>query len=144
MRAAHLVALCCAVFVTNLPAQDFLDQVGETLSFQAFDNNFRARLSGTLDLEYYVYDAEFPPGLIDAEPRPPSPMRKAARSSTRGSPSSSTRKPGRTSTSSHRRGSIEDSIRPTKASKFARMNTRCASRRGRTDASPFRSASLPR
>ena len=51
MRAAHLLALCCAVSVTNLPAQDFLDQVGETLSFQAFDNNFRARLSGTLDLE---------------------------------------------------------------------------------------------
>ena len=71
MRATHLLALCCALFVTSLPAQDFLDQVGETLSFQAFDNKFRARLSGTLDLEYYLYAAEFPPGLIDAEPRPP-------------------------------------------------------------------------
>ena len=65
MRAARLLALLCALFVTDLRAQDFLDGVSDALSFRAFDNNLRARLSGTLDLEYYHYD-EPPPGLIDA------------------------------------------------------------------------------
>jgi len=67
MRTAQLLALFCTLGATTLRAQDFLDQVGDALSFQAFDNSLRARLSGTLDLEYYIYDAKFPPGLIDAE-----------------------------------------------------------------------------
>lgn len=65
MRVARLLALLCALFVTDLRAQDFLDGVGDALSFRAFDNNLRARISGTLDLEYYRYD-EPAPGLIDA------------------------------------------------------------------------------
>ena len=67
MRTAQLLALFCTLGATTLRAQDFLDQVGDALSFQAFDNSLRARLSGTLDLEYYRYDAEPRPGLIDAE-----------------------------------------------------------------------------
>ena len=65
MRAARLLAVFCTFFAASLPAQEFLDTVSDALSFHAFDDNLRARLSGTLDLEGYWYD-EPPPGLIDA------------------------------------------------------------------------------
>ena len=65
MRAACLLVLFCTVFAANLRAQAFLDAVGDALSFHALDDQLRGRISGTLDLEYYVYD-EPPPGLIDA------------------------------------------------------------------------------
>jgi hypothetical protein len=35
-----LSLFAAAVFVTNLPAQDFLDQVGETLSFRRSTTTF--------------------------------------------------------------------------------------------------------
>jgi len=44
-------------------AQDFLDRLDETLTLSAFDNNVRARLSGTLDLEAYHFEGAAP-GLI--------------------------------------------------------------------------------
>src|SRR5688572_30128798 len=44
-------------------AQDFLDRVDEALTFSAFNDNVRARLSGTLDLELYFFQQP-PPGLI--------------------------------------------------------------------------------
>jgi hypothetical protein len=47
-------------------AQDFLDRLGETLTFTGFNDNFRARVSGTLDLEYYQFQQPAP-GLILTE-----------------------------------------------------------------------------
>ena len=65
MKIARLLFVWLALAATNLHAQQFLDSVGDALSFQAFDNNLRARISGTLDLEYYRYE-EPAPALIDA------------------------------------------------------------------------------
>jgi hypothetical protein len=62
-------ALSFAFAAFTLPAiaaEDFLDRVGETLRFNAFRDNVRARLSGTVDLEAYTFDQP-PPGLIFAE-----------------------------------------------------------------------------
>lgn len=64
MKIPRIVALFVALAATRLPAQDFLDQVEETLTLNAFDGQIRARLSGLLDLEGYVVDVP-PPGLID-------------------------------------------------------------------------------
>lgn len=44
---------------------DFFDHLGEALSLNAFSNQVRARLSGTLDLEGYSF-SQPPPGVIDA------------------------------------------------------------------------------
>lgn len=46
-----------------LSAQDFLDRVDDALSFTGFNNNVRARVSGTLDLEGYAFSGPAP-GLI--------------------------------------------------------------------------------
>jgi hypothetical protein len=62
-----IVAL--AFMAASLPAgraQDFLDRLGETLSFTGFNDNVRARVSGTLDLEYYHFQQPAP-GLILTE-----------------------------------------------------------------------------
>jgi hypothetical protein len=50
---------------TPLFAQEFFDRLNEALTFSAADANVRARISGTLDLEYYHFQQP-PPGLIDA------------------------------------------------------------------------------
>ncbi len=55
-----LLSATCAV-----RADDFLDQLDEKLTFTALNDQFRARLSGTLDLEFYSFD-EPSPGLIDS------------------------------------------------------------------------------
>lgn len=55
------IAACCAA--TGVKAQDFLDRVDQALTFTALDSNVRARFSGTLDLEAYVFDGPAP-GLI--------------------------------------------------------------------------------
>lgn len=65
MRALRLALVLFASTIAELPAQDFLDQLDERLTLSAFGDNVRARLSGTLDLEYYRFDQP-PPGLIDA------------------------------------------------------------------------------
>lgn len=44
-------------------SQDFLDRVDEALTFSRFNNDLRARVSGTLDLEGYAFDGSAP-GLI--------------------------------------------------------------------------------
>jgi hypothetical protein len=44
-------------------AQDFLDRVDEALTFTGFNNNVRTRVSGTLDLEGYLFSGPAP-GLI--------------------------------------------------------------------------------
>ena len=53
--------ISCATSVAR--AQDFLDRVDEALTFTGFNDNVRARLSGTLDLEGYYFRGPAP-GLI--------------------------------------------------------------------------------
>ena len=62
LRAATAFALLCWVSA-NARAEDLLDRVDEALTFSAFNNNVRARFSGTLDLEAYHFDGPAP-GLI--------------------------------------------------------------------------------
>lgn len=65
MKLSRLI-LVAALFVEGqLCAQDFLDRLDQRLTFSAFDDTVRARLSGTLDLEFYAFP-EPAPGLIDA------------------------------------------------------------------------------
>ena len=45
---------------------DFFDRLDHALTVTALDNNLRARLSGTLDLEVYHFEQP-PPGLIDSK-----------------------------------------------------------------------------
>src|SRR6266566_2008931 len=45
---------------------DFFDRLDSTLTVAASDNNLRARLSGTIDLEAYHFEQP-PPGLIDSK-----------------------------------------------------------------------------
>ncbi len=65
MRSVALLAALLLGSVSPLSAQAFVDRLGETLTVSAFDNNVRARLSGTLDLELYQFEQP-PPALIDA------------------------------------------------------------------------------
>lgn len=57
------VAVVFLLLLGSAQAQDFLDRVDEALTFTGFDNNVRARVSGTLDLEGYAFDGPAP-GLI--------------------------------------------------------------------------------
>ena len=60
------IAICIAVVASAIPragAQDFLDRVDQALTFSAFHDDVRARLSGTLDLEGYIFQQPAP-GLI--------------------------------------------------------------------------------
>lgn len=65
MKAFGLVALLVAGATAELRAQEFLDRLDEHLTITAFGDTVRARLSGTLDLEYYHFNQP-PPGLINA------------------------------------------------------------------------------
>ncbi|MDQ3197974.1 MAG: hypothetical protein M3Q46_02095 [Verrucomicrobiota bacterium] len=61
--------LCACLLAFSLPvaaAEEFLDEVDRALTFSAFDDQVRARVSGLLDLEYYHFPQP-PPGLIRAE-----------------------------------------------------------------------------
>jgi hypothetical protein len=49
--------------VAAASAQEFLDTLGQRLTLRAFDDNVRARVSGTLDVEYYRFEQPAP-GLI--------------------------------------------------------------------------------
>ncbi len=68
MKTLQLFSFILALTATRLVAEDFLDQVDEALTINAFEGNVRARLSGILDLEFYRFDLP-PPGLIDANHR---------------------------------------------------------------------------
>jgi hypothetical protein len=59
----NFVALAVLCLASAAPAQDFLDRVDEALAFTGFNNNVRARVSGTLDLEGYAFSGPAP-GLI--------------------------------------------------------------------------------
>lgn len=63
LRRAFLVLALAAGAASAARAQDFLDRLGETLTFTGFDNQVRLRLSGALDLEGYAFDGPAP-GLI--------------------------------------------------------------------------------
>lgn len=58
-----LTAAIVACAIPSARADDFLDRVGEALTLTGFDDNLRARLSGTLDFEGYYFEGTAP-GLI--------------------------------------------------------------------------------
>src|SRR5882724_5259988 len=58
---------CVLVFtVLTMQAQDFLDRVDDALTLSSFNDNLRARLSGTIDIEGYHFQQP-PPGLVDSK-----------------------------------------------------------------------------
>jgi hypothetical protein len=62
----HILSLClfaCTAYAFDI--DDVLDRLDSTLTVSGFHDNFRARLSGTLDLEFYNFQQP-PPGLIDS------------------------------------------------------------------------------
>src|SRR5437773_3149545 len=66
MRTLHALSFCLfACTVDALEIDDFFDRLDNTLTITAFDDNLRARLSGTLDLEFYNFQQPAP-GLIDS------------------------------------------------------------------------------
>jgi hypothetical protein len=68
MRFVHIFGVVLALTATRLAAEDFLDQIDDALTINAFDGHVRARVSGLFDLEAYRFDLP-PPGLIDANHR---------------------------------------------------------------------------
>ncbi|HEY2614524.1 MAG TPA: hypothetical protein VGI42_02345 [Chthoniobacterales bacterium] len=62
--ALAVLLLACAINAAT--AQEFLDRLDQSLSFTAFHDNVRARVSGLLDLEGY-YFTQPPPALIIAD-----------------------------------------------------------------------------
>jgi hypothetical protein len=62
----HAISLCVfACTACAFDVDEFLDQLDSTLTRSAFHDNFRVRLSGTLDLEIYNFEQPAP-GLIDS------------------------------------------------------------------------------
>jgi hypothetical protein len=68
MRTFQVFCFVVALTGSRLAAGDFLDQVDDALTVNAFNGNVRARLSGLFDLEFYRLDLP-PPGLIDTDHR---------------------------------------------------------------------------
>jgi hypothetical protein len=62
MKLAVISACLCVGLTSH--AQDFFDHVDDTLTFSTLNDNIRARLSGTLDIEGYHFEQPAP-GLID-------------------------------------------------------------------------------
>ena len=63
----QIFSLCifaCAACAFDI--DDALDRLDSTLTISGFQDNFRARLSGTVDLEFYNFQQPAP-GLIDSE-----------------------------------------------------------------------------
>src|SRR5881275_1722550 len=66
MRTLQALSLCLfACTVDALEIDDFFDRLDNTLTITAFDDNLRARLSGTIDTEFYNFQQPAP-GLIDS------------------------------------------------------------------------------
>jgi hypothetical protein len=64
---AQIFSLCVfACTACALDIDDALDRLDSTLTISGFQNNLRARLSGTVDLEFYNFQQPAP-GLIDSE-----------------------------------------------------------------------------
>ena len=66
MKARLFCACFLGAVLPTVSAEDFLDRVDQALTISLFHDQVRARVSGTLDLEYYHYPQP-PPGLIRAE-----------------------------------------------------------------------------
>jgi hypothetical protein len=66
MRKLWAPALAVLLAAPSVDGQEFFDAVRDRLTLNAFDDNVRARLSGTIDLEYYRFQ-EPAPALIDAQ-----------------------------------------------------------------------------
>ncbi|MEY2531236.1 MAG: hypothetical protein QOI96_1321, partial [Verrucomicrobiota bacterium] len=64
LRALSLCLLACTA--RALEVDDFFDRLDRTLTVAAFQDNLRARLSGTIDLEAYHFQQPAP-GLIDSK-----------------------------------------------------------------------------
>ncbi len=65
MKLRRFLFLLALFAARDLRADDFLDRLDEKLTLSTADDQFRARLSGTLDLEFYHFDQPAP-GLIDS------------------------------------------------------------------------------
>jgi hypothetical protein len=64
---AHIFSLCVvACTACAFDIDDVLDQLDNRLAVSGFQDNFRARLSGTVDLEFYNFEQPAP-GLIDSK-----------------------------------------------------------------------------
>ncbi|MFN2621879.1 MAG: hypothetical protein ABR611_03450 [Chthoniobacterales bacterium] len=61
--AAAITAVVFLCVISGTQAQDLLDRVDEALTLTGFNDNVRARVSGTLDLEGYAFSGAAP-GLI--------------------------------------------------------------------------------
>src|SRR5437763_14892204 len=64
VRALSFLLLACTVHAFEI--DDFFDRLDNALTITAFDGNLRARLSGTIDTEFYNFQQPAP-GLIDSE-----------------------------------------------------------------------------
>ncbi len=64
LQALSFCLLACTVRAFEI--EDFFDRLDNALTVAAFENHFRARLSGTIDLEAYHFQQPAP-GLIDSE-----------------------------------------------------------------------------
>lgn len=64
MKRATIVLFFAAIVTAH--AQELFDRLDRALTFSLADNNIRARLSGTVDLEGYFFEQP-PPGLIIAD-----------------------------------------------------------------------------
>ncbi len=64
LRALSFCLLVCTVRAFEI--DDFFDRLDNTLTIAAFEDNLRARLSGTVDLEAYHFQQPAP-GLIDSK-----------------------------------------------------------------------------
>jgi hypothetical protein len=64
LRALSFCLLACTVRAFEI--DDFFDRFDNALTMAAFEGNLRARLSGTIDTEFYNFQQPAP-GLIDSE-----------------------------------------------------------------------------
>src|SRR5438046_7904792 len=64
LRTLSLCLLACSVRAFEI--DDFFDRLDNALTIAAFEGNLRARLSGTIDIEFYNFQQPAP-GLIDSE-----------------------------------------------------------------------------
>ena len=64
LRTLSLCLLACSVRAFEI--DDFFDRLDNALTIAAFEGNLRARLSGTIDTEFYNFQQPAP-GLIDSE-----------------------------------------------------------------------------
>src|SRR5689334_6013622 len=66
-RLLPVLGVCLVASGTEaFELEDYIDRLDNALAYSAFEDNFRARISGTIDLELYHFQQPSP-GLIDSE-----------------------------------------------------------------------------